>query len=195
MPRVKPGFGLPSRPIPMSPVAMPTTSPFSPKSKFGCRKTRVDFNAEALRARAEPPCQRAKGADKVAVVAHQPRHRPIRQPHAAGFGQVIEVVVRDLAFSAGTRDHCANRAQAGRARSGSITAPERICAPTTEPFSTTTTEMLGSSDLTGWLQRALQARRRRRQRRTPSIPGREAQLILSSQNRSRRARSRQCVYG
>ena len=29
---------------------------------------------------------------------------------------------------------------------GSITAPERMCAPTVEPFSTTTTEMFGSSD-------------------------------------------------
>ena len=43
---------------------------FLPEKQFGRSEARVDFNAEAFRARAEPPRDRAEGANKVAVVAH-----------------------------------------------------------------------------------------------------------------------------
>src|SRR5271166_6289796 len=60
------------------------------EKKIGRGEAGVDFDAQAFRARAQPARDRAKGADEIAVVAHEPRHWPIRQAHASRLGQEIE---------------------------------------------------------------------------------------------------------
>ena len=52
----------------------------------------IDLNAQRLGARAEPARHRAERADEIAVIAHEPRHRPIGQAHAAGRPEHMELV-------------------------------------------------------------------------------------------------------
>ena len=117
IPRVKLAFGWPSRPTPMSPVATPTTSPLSPNKKLGRRETRINLDAKAFRARPQPARERAKRTDKIAMVVHQPRHRPVRQFHSAGRGHEIEVVFAHLRLKRAFRGRCASRGSADRGRS------------------------------------------------------------------------------
>ena len=76
----------------MSPVATADNLALVAEEKLGRGEPRVDLDPEAFRARPQPLHDRAQRADEIAVVVHQPRHRPVRQLHAAGRGQEIETV-------------------------------------------------------------------------------------------------------
>ena len=65
------------------------------EQRFDGGEAGIDFNAERLGARAEPARHRAERTDEIAVIAHEPRHRPIGQAHAAGGPEHMELVARD----------------------------------------------------------------------------------------------------
>ena len=140
MPRVNSSLGSPSWPTPMSPVATPTASPLSPISTSAAGKPWIDFDAERLGLAAEVAADVAERADEVAVVVHELRQPDGRQAQPAGGSQKQELVLGHLGLERAIRVLPPVRQRAGRGRSGSITAPERMCAPISEPFSTTTTD-------------------------------------------------------
>src|SRR3954470_23634703 len=63
---------------------------------LGGRKPRIDLDPELLGLAPEVAADVAERADEVAVVRHQPRHRPLRHAQASGGGEVEELVARDL---------------------------------------------------------------------------------------------------
>ena len=106
---------------------------------LGRREARIHLDAQFGRLLAEPAADVAEAGDVVAVIVHQRRHGDVGQPQRAGRAQVVEAVVASPAVSSGAPFAF----QSGMSRLmpiGSITAPDRICAPTSEPFSSTTTE-------------------------------------------------------
>ena len=60
---------------PMSPVATPTTAPFSIEQHLGRRKARIDLDAERLGLGRQPAADVAERDDVIAVVVHQRRHQ------------------------------------------------------------------------------------------------------------------------
>ena len=62
---------------------------------FHRRETGIDFDAERLGERCQPTRHGAERADEIAMIAHQRRHRPIRQPDAARRPQHHEPVLDD----------------------------------------------------------------------------------------------------
>ncbi len=64
--------------------------------KFGRGEAGIDFDPERLGAAAHPARHRAERADELAVVAHQPRHQQIGQPHAARRPEQQEAIGRDF---------------------------------------------------------------------------------------------------
>ena len=61
MPGVKPGFGLPSRPTPMSPVTTPLTRALVVVEHFGGGEARIDFDAELFGLLGEPAADDCRG--------------------------------------------------------------------------------------------------------------------------------------
>ena len=160
MPRVKPALWCPSRPMPMSPVATPATAPFSNK-QLGGGEARIDLDAERFRLLRQPAADVAERDDEIAVIAHQRRHQQIRQPHARRRVRARRSDRRSTARLAPALRRCAIPACSRSSPIGSMTAPDRICAPTSEPFSTTTTEASGAICLSLSRQRGRPVRRRR----------------------------------
>ena len=109
---------------------------------FRRREAGIDLDAQRLGLGRQPAGDPfAQGADIVAVVVHQLRHGEIGQADPARRAEKKKLVFGDLRLQRGIRNPsgpCWQKAHRGPP--GSITAPERICAPISAPFSTTTTE-------------------------------------------------------
>ena len=107
---------------------------------FACGKAGVDLHAQFGGLLAEPFAHRAKADDVVAVVLHE-------AAASASWASVISPAgpsTRKRSSVTGVSTGAPLSFQSGMRRSsptGSITAPERMWAPTSEPFSRTTTEM------------------------------------------------------
>jgi hypothetical protein len=79
----------------MSPVATPVTAPALVDEHLGCREPGIDLDAERLGLGGEPLAQVAQARDVVAMVVHQPRQRPVRNPVRLVRGQDQEPVLDD----------------------------------------------------------------------------------------------------
>ena len=128
--------------MPMSPVAIPSTSPLSSNRDFGCSEARIDFNAKRFGLGAKIAADIAQRTDKIAVIVHQRRHEEIWQANAAGGAEQIELVLGDLYLERTVGIFAPAGSNLSRPM-GSTTTPERIWAPISEPFSTTTTAASG----------------------------------------------------
>ena len=63
---------------------------------FDRGKARIDFDAERFGFRRQPAADIAERADKAVMIAHQRRHREVRQPDRAGRRRPVEAIVLDL---------------------------------------------------------------------------------------------------
>ena len=130
----------------MSPVMTPTTSPLRTELGFDGGKARIDLDAKRFGLLREPAAELAQADDVVAVIAHQRRHdevaergrRPTSSDNRSGRRATSVDTGAPSAFQSGISSLSAI---------GSMTAPERICAPTSEPFSMTQTDDLAAGGL------------------------------------------------
>ncbi len=100
---------------------------------LGGREAGIDLDAQRLRLLGEPAAHVAEARDVHAVVVHEARQRPVRNPvrlrSASGSGSGPP--------STGVSSGAPCAFQSGRSSfnaRGSMIAPERMCAPTSEPF-------------------------------------------------------------
>ena len=115
--------------------------PLLADEKLGRCEPGIDFPAPR---RAQPSAQ-LRRASRQNGAGRPNRHRPIGQSHRRLFSKKIELIGRDLSLERAPPDRSASLASIGQARSDRSPLP-RGCAPTVEPFSTTTTETFGSND-------------------------------------------------
>ena len=143
MPGAKSGPGVPSRSTPMSPVATPMTAPCVVVEHFGGGKARIDLDAERLglgRPASGRHCRArrcsCRDCSSAAASGNWAGGSSRLAPSTRNWSSVTGVL---NGWSSSSR-------QPGSSRSmpiGSTTAPDRICAPTSAPFSSTTTESSG----------------------------------------------------
>jgi len=160
MPRVNESLWLPSLAMPMSAGRNAAHTRPCRVEHFGGGKARIDFDTSAL----------GFGASQRQTLPSEPMSSDdcfisggieVRQPDRGARRHPEEAVVlhrclqRTVGVLAPVRDQSVGD-------TGSITAPDRLCAPTSEPFSTTT--MLRSALELLQPDRSRQARRPRRRR-------------------------------
>ncbi len=101
-----------------------------------------DLDAQRLGLLGHPAADIGHADDVVAVVRHQRRHRPVRDADLPRRAEDVEVVLASPATLIGASIVRQSGSSASRP-DGSSTAPDRICAPTSDPFSSTTTDRSG----------------------------------------------------
>ena len=144
----------------MSPVATPFTEPSSLNRISAAGKAGEDLDPELLGLPGQPAAEIAEAQRVGALVAHERRHQHVRASPICRFS-----VSTQWWFSVtGTVSGAPLSFQSGISSSsalGSITAPDRMCAPTSLPFSRMQTESSRPASSASCFRRiaALQARR------------------------------------